>query len=103
MWAVPDGEAAGFAERLRQAGYGLAGEIEEPKSPFSERELATILAALTFYAEASGLLALEADVSSNVRRRVMRLLPDRVVNRSYQSSREAIEQLRAQLDRNHTE
>jgi hypothetical protein len=102
-WAVPDGEAAALAERLRQAGYGLAGDIEEPTSPFAERDLVIILTALTFYAEASGLLGLETDAGTLVRRRVMRLLPERVLNRAYQSNREVIEQLRKRLDQHHTE
>jgi hypothetical protein len=102
-WAVPDGEAAALAERLRQAGYGLAGDIEEPNAPFAERDLVIILTALTFYAEASGLLGLDADASTLVRRRVMRLLPERVLNRAYQSNREVIERLRKQLDQHHTE
>jgi hypothetical protein len=103
VWAVPDGAAAALAERLRHAGYGLAGDIAEPNAPFAERDLTIILTALTFYTEASGLLGLDADAGTLVRQRVMRLLPERVLNRAYQSNREVIERLRKRLDQHHTD
>lgn len=96
-WIVPEGDAAGLAERLRKAGYGLSGGIDGDSGPLKEHDLTVIYAALDFYARACAKLELEHDASGALRKRVARLLPERQQNRAYQLSGEALGRLEEHL------
>ncbi|GAB4196885.1 MAG: hypothetical protein OHK0022_14780 [Roseiflexaceae bacterium] len=88
-----EGDAPAVAERLRRAGYGLAGEPELPGQPLSERDLAVLFAALEFYAKTCERLHLDSEASAALRQRVARLLPEPQLNRAYQTAHQALEQL----------
>jgi hypothetical protein len=96
-WLIREGDAPELAERLRKAGYGLSGDGAGPAVPLREHDLTVLCAALEFYARACDELAIENDASGALRRRVARLLPDRALNRAYQSSHEALKRLKEHL------
>lgn len=83
---VGEGDAVVLAERIRKAGYGLAGEGISASAPLNERDMTVVMAALEFYAGASARLGVESDVSQALLRRVARLLSETQLNRAYQSS-----------------
>jgi hypothetical protein len=97
-WLIREGDAPEIAERLRKAGYGLSGDDESPQAPLREQDLSVLFTALEFYTQACAELAIEHDASAALRRRVMRLLPDRAINRAYQSSHEALRRLKERLE-----
>lgn len=96
-WLIRDGDAPELAERLRKAGYGLSGDGAGPAVPLREHDLTVLCAALEFYARACDELEIESDASGALRQRVARLLPDRALNRAYQSGRAALDRLRERL------
>ncbi|HWQ14751.1 MAG TPA: helicase-associated domain-containing protein [Roseiflexaceae bacterium] len=96
-WLMREGDAAELAERLRKAGYGLAGDAPRDEGRLSEHDLAVVAAALEFYAGAADALGLPCEASAALRRRVARLLPERQLNRAYQTSIAALRTLREQL------
>ncbi len=94
-----EGDAPGVAERLRRAGYGLAGEPELPGQPLSERDLAVLFAALEFYAKACERLHIDGEASAALRQRVAHLLPEQQLNRAFQTARQAGQTLEERLRR----
>lgn len=96
-WLVHEGDAPALAERLRRAGYGLAGDGDPQGAPLSEHDLTVLFAALDFYAHACAALGVESDASGAMRRRVARLLPEKQINRAYQSSHELLRRLKERL------
>jgi len=97
-WLLREGDAPEFAERLRKAGYGLAGDGDNPHMPLREHDLTVLFAALEFYAGACAELGIEGDASGALRKRVARLLPDRALNRAFQNSHEALQRLKQRLE-----
>jgi hypothetical protein len=97
-WLLREGDAPEFAERLRKAGYGLAGDGDNPHTPLREHDLTVLFAALEFYARACAELGIENDASGALQKRVARLLPDRALNRAFQSSHEALQRLKERLE-----
>jgi hypothetical protein len=97
-WVIADGEAAPLAERLRQAGYGLAHTAEGPVGLFETRDLTFMLEAVEFYLEAAPKLGLDVVGRASLRKRLQKSLPDRFAARAIQSSRTALEQLRRRLE-----
>lgn len=100
-WLVREGDAPQLAERLRKAGYGLASDNHDmqPNVPLSEHDLTVMIAALEFYATASGMLEIEGEASVALRRRATKLLPEKALNRAFQTSRAAAQALRNRLRR----
>lgn len=94
---VREGDAPGLAERLRRAGYGLAEDVGRPEQPLSEHDLAVVVAALEFYAQAEELLGVHGAPSAALRRRVAELLPEQQLNRAYQVGARAAGVLRQRL------
>ncbi|HEX5689164.1 MAG TPA: helicase-associated domain-containing protein, partial [Roseiflexaceae bacterium] len=97
-WLLREADAPEFAERLRKAGYGLAGDVGDVEAPLKESDMAVLFAALDFYDLACEKLRIQSDVSDALRRRVMRLLSDKHLNRAYQASREVLQRLQDRLD-----
>jgi hypothetical protein len=97
MVALEETEAVGLAERLRKAGYGLAGDVETGKGQLSDHDLAAVLAALQFYAGACDLLGIEGDASASLRRRVGKQLLDRAANQAFQQAGAALAVLRKRV------
>jgi hypothetical protein len=96
-WLVREGDAPDLAARLRKAGYGLAGDVDSLQAPLREHDLTVLFAALEFYTRACAALGVEDDVSVAMRQRVARLLPDRSLNRAYQTSHAALRKLKERL------
>jgi hypothetical protein len=96
-WLMREADSAALAERLRKAGYGLSGDGGDLDTPLKESDMAVLFAALEFYTHACTQLGIESDVSSALRMRVARLLPEKQINRAYQASRAAIQRLKEQL------
>jgi hypothetical protein len=99
-WLVREGDAPELAERLRKAGFGLAGDVDSPQAPLREHDLTVLFAALEFYTRACDELGLEQAASGAMRQRVARLLPDRSLNRAYQVSHAALQILKERLEEN---
>jgi hypothetical protein len=97
-WLLREGDTPEVAERLRKAGYGLTGDGDNPHMPLREHDLTVLFAALEFYAHSCAQLGIENDASGALRKRVARLLPDRALNRAFQSSHEALKRLKEQLE-----
>jgi hypothetical protein len=97
-WLVREADAPDLAERLRKAGYGLSGEAGGVQVPLREHDLAVLFTALEFYTQACARLGVESDATAALRRRVARLLPERALNRAFQSSHEALKELKERLD-----
>lgn len=97
-WLVRAADAHSLAERLRKAGYGVAGQPDAPHTPLREHDLTVIYTALEFYAQAADALAIEHDAGPALRRRIARLLPEKLLNRAFQASRTAVQALRERLD-----
>jgi hypothetical protein len=95
-WLVREGDAAELAERLKRAGYGVDAD-DAAAGPLSERDLAVMVEALEFYAEACELLRLTSDASGAMRRRASRLVRERELNRALQASHAALRALRGAL------
>jgi hypothetical protein len=101
-WLVREGDAPELAERLRKAGFGLAGDGDSPQAPLREHDMTVLFAALDFYTRACSVLDIEDDASDAMRQRVARLLSDRSLNRAYQTSHAALRELKEKLaDRRH--
>ena len=96
-WLLREADAQPLAERLRKAGYGLAGDGGEIESPLKENDMAVLFAALDFYDVACEQLRIQSDVSDALRRRVMRLLAEKQINRAYQASRDVLRALEERL------
>jgi len=96
-WLVREGDAPELAERLRKAGFGLSGDGDSPQTPLREHDMTVLFAALEFYTHACAVLGLEDDTSAAMRQRVARLLPDRSLNRAYQTSHAALRRLKEKL------
>lgn len=96
-WLLREGDAPALAERLRKAGYGLAGDAP-PAAPLSEHDLTVLFAALEFYAEAAETLGITTDASKALRNRVGRLLPETSANRAYKQSQAALDKLKQRID-----
>jgi hypothetical protein len=96
-WLVREGDAPELAERLRKAGFGLAGDGDSPQAPLREHDMTVLFAALDFYTRACSALDIEGDASDAMRRRVARLLSDRSLNRAYQTSHAALRHLKERL------
>ncbi|HJZ49515.1 MAG TPA: helicase-associated domain-containing protein [Roseiflexaceae bacterium] len=96
-WLVREGDASELAERLRKAGFGLAGDGDSPQAPLREHDLTVLFAALDFYGRACAELGIDGDVSGAMHQRVARLLADRSLNRAYQASHEALRKLKERL------
>ena len=97
-YTVREGDAAALAERMRKSGYGLTGGDFQPDVPLSERDLTVLMAALDFYERACSEFAIESDASVALLRRVAKLLPEKQLNRAYQSSAAALAALRQAVD-----
>ena len=96
-WLLREADSAALAERLRKAGYGLAGDGAEPGAPLKEHDLTVLFAALEFYAHACAKLGIEGDASGALRMRVARLLAEKQLNRAYQASHAALKRLTERL------
>jgi hypothetical protein len=96
-WLLREADSAVLAERLRKAGYGLAGTGAEPDTPLKEHDLTVLFAALEFYVHACAKLGIEGDASGALRMRVARLLAEKQLNRAYQASHEALKRLNERL------
>jgi len=99
-WLIREGDAPELADRLRKAGFGLAGDGDSPQAPLREHDMTVLFAALEFYTRACAALGIEDDASDAMRQRVARLLPDRSLNRAYQTSHEALKRLKERLEEN---
>jgi Helicase conserved C-terminal domain len=99
-WLLREADSAALAERLRKAGYGLAGDGAEIEAPLKEHDLTVLFAALEFYAHACAKLGIEGDASGALRMRVARLLAEKQLNRAYQASHEALKRLNERLSEN---
>lgn len=99
-WLVREGDVPELAERLRKAGYGLAGADAGQAAPLREHDLTVLYAALEFYAAACAAIGAESDASAAMGQRVAKLLPERALNRAYQTSREALRHLKERLREN---
>ena len=97
-WLLREADVPEFAERLRKAGYGLTGDGDNPQAPLRDHDLTVLFAALEFYAQTCAELGIERDASSALRQRVARLLPDRALNRAFQTSHEALRTLKERLE-----
>lgn len=82
-WELPESEAALLAERLRKSSYGVQNDAPDVDAPLSERDLTTILAALLTISRKPG----SDGVSSALLQRVMRLLPEKQIQRAYELAR----------------
>src|SRR4029450_1239536 len=96
-WLLREADSAALAERLRKAGYGLAGDGAEPGAPLKEHDLTVLFAALEFYTHACAKLGIEGDASAALRTRVARLLEEKQLNRAYQASHAALKRLNERL------
>jgi hypothetical protein len=96
-WLLREADSTVLAERLRKAGYGLAGAGAEPDTPLKEHDLTVLFAALEFYVHACARLGIEGDASGALRMRVARLLAEKQLNRAYQASHEALKRLNERL------
>lgn len=94
-----EADAAALAERLRKAGYGLAGDIDAPTAPLREHDLTVLYAALEFYAGACDSLGIESEASGALRQRVRRLLSDTQLNRAARTSYAVLQNLNERLGR----
>ena len=82
-WELPESEAAILAERLRQSSYGVQNDAPDVDAPLSERDMTSILAALLFVSRHDPTHL----VSGALLQRVLRLLPERQVQRAYELAR----------------
>jgi hypothetical protein len=98
-WLVRNGDASTLAERLRKAGYGLSGDPGAPQTPLREHDMTVLFAALDFYDRACAALGVESDASGALRQRIGKLLPEKQLNRAYQTSHEALRALKERLDK----
>jgi hypothetical protein len=98
IWLVREGDAPALAERLRRAGYGLAGEVGDAGAPLREHDLAVLCAALEFYSHACAALGVESAASAALRQRVARLLPEQQLNRAYRAGYVALQRLKERLE-----
>src|SRR4029453_7237740 len=89
-WQMREADSAMLAERLRKAGYGLAGDGADVGAPLKEHDLTVLFAALEFYTHACAKLGSEGDASAALRTRVARLLEEKQLNRAYQASHAAL-------------
>jgi hypothetical protein len=96
-WLLREADSAALAERLRKAGYGLAGDGVELDMPLKEHDLTVLFAALEFYTHACAKLGIEGDASGALRMRMARLLAEKQLNRAYQASQAALKRLNEQL------
>jgi hypothetical protein len=96
-WLLREADSAALAERLRKAGYGLAGDGAEPGAPLKEHDLTVLFAALEFYVHACAKIGVEGDASGALRMRVARLLSEKQLNRAYHASHEALKRLNERL------
>jgi hypothetical protein len=91
------GDAAGLAERIRKAGYGVDNTIDQSPLPLSENDLATLLAVALFYADASKMVALPNHVSGALLNRLDRLLSQTRRERAALAASDMLKQLRKQI------
>jgi hypothetical protein len=96
-WLVREADSAALAERLRKAGYGLAGDGADLSAPLKEHDLTVLFTALEFYVYACAKLGIEGEVGGALRQRVARLLPEKQLNRAYQASHEVLKRLNERL------
>jgi hypothetical protein len=96
-WLLREADSSALAERLRKAGYGLAGDGADVGAPLKENDLAVLFAALEFYGQACVLLGVQGDVSGAMHQRVARLLSEKQLNRAYQTSRDVLKRLKERL------
>jgi hypothetical protein len=96
-WLIREADSAALADRLRKAGYGLAGNGAELDAPLKEHDLTVLFAALEFYAHACARLGVESDASGALRMRVARLLGEKQLNQAYRASREVLKHLNERL------
>lgn len=96
-WLLRDADAHHLAEQLRKVGYGLRGDAIDLRAPLKEQDLAVLLTALQFYTQACALLNIQAETTNAIHRRVAQLLPQTLVNRSYQTSQTALQHLEDRL------
>lgn len=82
-WELPESEAAILAERLRKSSYGVQNDAPDVDTPLNERDMTSILAALLFVSRHDPTHL----VSSALLQRVMRLLPERQIQRAYELAR----------------
>lgn len=73
-------DAHSLAERLRKAGWRRSRQPDAPHV-LREHDLTVIYTALEFYAQAADALAIEHDAGPALRRRIARLLPEKLLNR----------------------
>jgi hypothetical protein len=97
-WLVREGDAPELAQRLRKAGYGLAGDADSPHTALREHDMAVLFTALEFYRQACDELGIKAEASDAMRKRVARLLPAQALNRAFQASQEAMRRLKERLE-----
>ena len=85
-WLVREADSPELAERLRKAGYGLAGDGADMSAPLkrTRHDRAVHRAGVLRYACAK--LGSKAMAAVRMRQRVARLLPEKQLNRAYQAS-----------------
>lgn len=96
-WLVREGDAPALAERLRKAGYGLAGDVGDPRTPLRDHDLTMLFAALEFYIHACMALGIDGMPPGALYQRIARLLPEKQIDRAFQTSHEALALLRERL------
>ncbi len=87
-WELPESEAAILAERLRKSNYGVQNDAPNVDAPLSERDMTAIFAALLVVSRRDTTNL----VSNALLQRVIRLLPERQVQRAYELARSASDQ-----------
>ncbi|GAC1639723.1 MAG: hypothetical protein NVS4B8_06770 [Herpetosiphon sp.] len=77
VWAFEEGDGQVVVDRLRQAGYGVAGDVAAAAAPLAANDLQTIFAATLAYATLSAEHGSEGGVPAALLSRLRRLLPTR--------------------------
>jgi hypothetical protein len=73
-WLLAEGDAVTLATRLRHAGYGLAGTVEQIQPGLSAHDLTTLTAALQIYRTLGEQASIETEPTSLLEARLAQLL-----------------------------
>jgi hypothetical protein len=93
VWSVAPGDVATLVDQLDRAGFSIQNTVDDPcidGSPFSERDLKTLITAAYVYARVCAEVDLASDVSAAMLARLRKLVPSRDVAAAQQRAEQVV-------------